>query len=284
MADTVAPVDSRASRIGEVHELWRTYRRLVGARIRSDWQYRTSFFFFLASQTVVTALDLAVILVLFEVVPQLGGWSVEQVAVLYGLTTLAFGLGDLFISQVETAARYIREGSFDRFLLRPLPTVLQLSASEFALRRLGRSIPAAATLVVALTIADIDWTIDRAVLVPVTVLSGTAIFGAVWVVTSSISFWAIGAQEVANSFTYGGSFAHQYPLHIYARWIRTVLGWIVPMAFVAYVPAVYLLDAENPLDLPTWLAAAPPFVAVASVLVARWVWAAAIRNHQSTGS
>lgn len=279
MADTVA-----RSSWTEILALARTYRRLVGARIRSDWQYRTSFFFFLASQTVVTALDLAVILVLFEVVPQLGGWSVEQVAVLYGLTTLAFGLGDLFISQVETAARYIREGSFDRFLLRPLPTVLQLSASEFALRRIGRSIPAAVTLAVALVVADIDWTVDRVVLVPVTVLSGTAIFGAVWVVTSSISFWAVGAQEVANSFTYGGSFAHQYPLHIYARWIRTVLGWIVPMAFVAYVPAVHILDAANPLGLPDWLAVTPPFVAVASVWVARSVWAAAIRNHQSTGS
>lgn len=274
----------RPSWFAEQRSLLRTYRRLVGARVRSDWQYRTSFFFFLASQTVVTALDLAVILVLFEVVPQLGGWSVEQVAVLYALTTLSFGLGDLFISQVETAARYIREGSFDRFLLRPLPTVLQLSASEFALRRIGRSIPAAVTLVVALTIADIDWTPDRILLVPVTVVSGTAIFGAVWVVTSSISFWAVGAQEVANSFTYGGSFAHQYPLHIYARWIRTALGWIVPMAFVAYVPAVHLLDAANPLDLPRWLAFMPPVVAVASVAVARWVWAAAIRNHQSTGS
>lgn len=262
----------------------RAYRHLVGARIRSDWQYRTSFFFFLLSQTVVTALDLAVILVLFQVVPQLGGWSVEQVAVLYGLTTLSFGLGDLFISQVETAARYIREGSFDRFLLRPMPTVLQLSAAEFALRRIGRSIPALATLIIALGAADVQWTLDRVVLVPVTVLSGTVIFGAVWVVTSSISFWTVGAQEVANTFTYGGSFAHQYPLHIYARWIRTVLGWIVPMAFVAYVPAVHLLDAENPLGLPVWLAVAPPFVAAVAALVARRVWAAAIRNHQSTGS
>ncbi len=281
MAD-VAP--ERGGRIAEWRLLLRTYRRLVGARIRSDWQYRTSFFFFVASQAVVTGLDLAVILVLFELVPQLGGWSVEQVMVLYGLTTLSFGLGDLFISQVETASRYIREGNFDRFLLRPLPTVLQLSAAEFALRRAGRSIPALVALVVSLSMVDVTWTLDRVVLVPITVLSGTVIFGAVWVVTSSISFWTVGAQEVANAFTYGGSFAHQYPLHIYARWIRTILGWIVPMAFIAYVPAVHLLDAENPLGLPTWLAIAPPFVAVACALVARQVWGAAIRTHRSTGS
>lgn len=261
-----------------------SYRRLVGAKIRSDWQYRASFLFFLLSQTGLTALDLAVIVVLFDVVPSIGGWGITEVAVLYGLTGLAFGLGDLFVSQVETIAEHVRAGDFDRFLLRPLPTVLQLSASEFALRRIGRSIPGAATLVVALAAADVDWTAGRVLLVPATVVSGTAIFGAVWVVTASISFWTVGAREVANSFTYGGGFAHQYPLHIYARWVRTLLGWIVPMAFVAYVPAVRLLDAPNPLGLPGWLAYAPPVVAVAALAVARAVWAAGIRAYQSTGS
>lgn len=270
--------------MAEAVALLRTYRRLVGATIRSDWQYRVSFSFYLVSQTVVTALDLAVIVVIFDVVPALGGWDVAEVAVLYGLTTLAFGLGDLFVSQVERVADHIRLGTFDRILLRPLPSIVQLSAGEFALRRIGRSIPALVTLVVALGLADVEWTPDRVVLVPVTVLSGTAIFGAVWVVTSSISFWAVGAREVANSFTYGGGFAHQYPLHIYARWVRTVIGWILPMAFVAYVPALHLLGADNPLDLPMWLAAAPPFVAVGAVWVARLVWTAGIRNHQSTGS
>jgi ABC-2 type transport system permease protein len=270
--------------VGEARSLVASYRRLVAAKIRSDWQYRTSFLFFLVSQTAVTALDLAVILVLFDVVPSIGGWNVTQVAVLYGLVTLSFGIGDLFISQVEAVAVHVREGTFDRMLLRPLPTVVQLSAGEFALRRIGRSIPATITLVVALVAADIDWTPGRVAMVPVTVLAGTAIFGAVWVVTSAISFWAVGAREVANSFTYGGGFAHQYPLQVYSRWVRTVLGWLVPMAFVAYVPAVYLLDAANPLDLPGWLALTPPFVAVASVLVAWRVWGAGVRAYQSTGS
>ena len=270
--------------MGEVRSLLGGYRHLIAAKIRSDWQYRTSFVLFLASQTVVTALDLAVILVIFDVVPSIGGWDVGEVAVLYGLTSVSFGLGDLFVSQVEVLAVHVREGSFDRFLLRPLPTVLQLSASEFALRRVGRSIPGAATLTVALAAADIDWTLDRIVLVPVTVLSGTVIFGAVWVATASISFWAVGAREVANSFTYGGGFAHQYPMHVYTRWVRTVLGWIVPMAFVAYVPALHLLDAPDPLGLPGWLAAAPPFVALLAAAAARLIWAAGIRAYQGTGS
>lgn len=270
--------------MGEVGSLLRSYGHLVAAKIRSDWQYRASFLTFLVAQGVISLLDLAVILIIFDLVPSVGGWTVGEVVLLYGLTSCSFGLGDLFISQVETVAVHVREGTFDRFLLRPLPALVQLSASEFALRRLGRAVPGAAALVVALAAADISWTLDRIALVPVTVLSGTVIFGSVWVATASISFWMVGAREVANSFTYGGGFAHQYPLHIYARWVRTLLGWIVPMAFVAYVPAIHLLDAPDPLGLPAWLALAPPLVALATATAARFVWAAGIRAYQSTGS
>lgn len=262
----------------------RAYRHLLGARIRSDWQYRTSFALFTLAQALVTALDLAVLLVIFDLVPSLGGWSVEEVLVLYGLMMLAFGLADMFVSQVESVGRHIVEGTFDRFLLRPLPALVQISADEFALRRVGRVVPGLVTLVVGLSAADIAWTVDRVVLVPLTVVCGVAIFGAVWVVTCSVSAWMVGSRELASAFTYGGSFAHQYPMHIFSEWVRALIGWMLPMAFVAYVPTIHLVGAANPLGLPWWLAFAGPLVAVGFGAVARAVWTAAIRNYQSTGS
>ena len=103
--------------------------QLVGARIRADWQYRTSFFLFLISQTLIASLDLAVIATIFSQVNELGGWSGAEVALLFGLAGVGFGLADLLVSQVELASRHIKEGTFDLFLLRPLPTLLHLSAT-----------------------------------------------------------------------------------------------------------------------------------------------------------
>ena len=260
------------------------YRRLLVARIRSDWQYRTSFILLAISQALVMFLDLAAILILFELIPALGGWSVAEVAVLYGLTTLAFGLGDVFVSPVETVARHVREGTFDRFLLRPMPVLVQVSAQEFALRRAGKLVPGVITLVVALIVADVTWTPDRAVVLALSIVTGAVLFSSVWVLTASVSLWVVGVQEVAAAFTYGGSYARQYPLHIFAEWIRAFIGWILPLAFVAYVPAIYLLDAANPLGLPSWLAWCGPGVALVAALAARAAWGAGIRNYQSTGS
>ena len=70
-----------------------------------------------------------------------------EVALLFGLSGVAFGLADLLVSQVETASSHIKAGTFDLFLLRPMPTLLHLSASEFALRRIGRVLQPAVVLV-----------------------------------------------------------------------------------------------------------------------------------------
>jgi ABC-2 type transport system permease protein len=260
------------------------YRYLVGARIRSDWQYRTSFLLYTLAQAVVTALDLVVILVIFDVVPALGGWSVAEVLVLYGFAMTSFGLADMAISQVETLPRHVVEGSFDRFLLRPLPLVLQLSAAEFALRRVGRIVPGVTALAIGLSTADISWTASHVALVALTLASGVAVFGSVWVLTCSVSFWLVGAREIANAFTYGGSFAHQYPMHILGEWVRAIIGWLLPMAFAGYVGTIHLVGAANPLDLPRWLAFAAPIPVGAFGVVAVLAWARSVRNYQSTGS
>jgi ABC-2 type transport system permease protein len=262
----------------------RVWRRLVGARIRADWQYRTSFFLFLASQTLIACMDLAVLAAIFGQVDSLAGWSGVEVALLFGLGGVAFGLADLLVSAVETASRHIKAGTFDLFLLRPLPALLHLSASEFALRRIGRSVQPAVVLAIALVLAPIDWTVEALVLIPVTLVSGTAIFGSVWVITSSISFWTVESQEVANAFTYGGSVVVHHPVDLLGAWLRRLVTFLVPLAFVAYFPAARLLGRTEPLGWPSGVAWASPLVAAATVLVARAVWGLALRHHRSTGS
>ncbi len=260
------------------------YRRLVGARVRADLQYRTSFFLFLASQTLVAGLDLAVIGVLFSQVSTIGGWSGAEVALLYGLAGTGFGLADLFVSEVELASRHIKAGTFDLFLLRPAGALLQLCAAEFALRRVGRLVQPVIVLVIVLGRLDISWTPVKVALVPLTVLSGAVIFGAVWVITSSLAFWTVETQEVANSFTYGGVTLSQYPVDVFGTWLQRLVTFVVPLAFVSFFPAAYLLDKPVPFGLPSSVALLAPFVAVALAFLARRVWQLAIRHYRSTGS
>lgn len=260
------------------------YRRLVGARIRSDWQYRASFLLLLGSQTVVAGLDLAVIAVLFGRVDALAGWTVLEVGLLYGLGGVAFAVADLFVSQVEFAGRHIKAGTFDRFLLRPMSPLLQLSAGEFALRRAGRVVQPMVVLVIALAGAGIDWTPTRVAMVPVALGAGVVMFGAVWVLTSSVAFWTVETQEFGSAFTYGGNHLTQYPIDVLGPWLRRLVTFVVPLAFVAYFPAAYILDKPDPMGGPAEAALLAPGVALVMAMAARAVWTNALRHYRSTGS
>ncbi len=270
--------------LDELVALWRLYRRLVGAQIRSEWQYRTSFAFFLLAQALITALELAAIVILLDVVPDLGGWSPAQVALLYGLATVPFALTDLIVSPVEELAVHVQGGTFDRLLLRPVSALIQLCALEFELRRAGKLIPNVATLVVGLVATDVELDVRSLGLLAIGLASGSAIYAALWILSASISFWAVSALQATHAFTYGGQFANQYPLHLYPGWIRAILGWLIPLAFVAYVPAIELIGAPNPLGLPGWLVLLSPLAGVGALAVALTVWTTGIRHYQSTGS
>ena len=90
------------------------YGRMAAARLRSDWQYRTSFVALMISQSLVTALEFAALIMIVDLVPALGQWTRAEVAFLYALAAVPFALSDLVISPVETTSRHVQEGTFDR--------------------------------------------------------------------------------------------------------------------------------------------------------------------------
>jgi ABC-2 type transport system permease protein len=269
--------------VGEVAALASLYRRLVGAHVRSQLQYRVSFALNLLGMALITLLDFIAILIIFEQVPALAGWTVEEVALLYGIATVSFGFADLAIGHLDLFPNMIREGTFDLLLVRPLPSLFQVIASDFALRRLGKAIQGAAVLVFALAQLDIDWTLGRAAMLPVAILGGTVIYAAVWVALATVAFWIVDAIEFVNAFTYGGNFLSQYPLNVFARWLRGLVLFVVPIAFVAYFPALYLLDKPDELGLPDALRFASPAVALVSVVAAHVAWSHAVRHYRSAG-
>lgn len=265
-------------------ELARIYGLLVGARVRAQLEYRLSALLQLLGAGLITAIDFVAIAVIFANVPQLGEWTVAEVALLYALATISFALTDLVIGHLDLFPQMIREGTFDQILVRPLPSLFQVVASDFAIRRLGKVLQGLAVLVYALVALDVDWTPGRVLAIPLAIACGAVIYGAVWVALATITFWIVDAIEVVNAFTYGGSFLSQYPIGIFARWLRGLVVFVVPLAFVAYFPALYLLDRDDALGLPSELRYASPAVAVLAVLAAGAVWRNAVRHYRSVGA
>jgi ABC-2 type transport system permease protein len=262
------------------------FARLVWARIRGELQYRTSFVAFVSASALVTFLDCVAILALFGRIDRLGGWDRSQVLFLYATSVLAFGLADLVVAGVEYTNVYVLDGGFDRMLVRPLGVMTQLLGHEFALRRCGRLVQA--TIVLGLVLANgglaVEWTVARVGFAWFALLGAAVMFGALFVLTNTPAFWIPGIKEVANAFTYGGSTVAEYPTHVFGGWLRHFFMWVVPAGVVIYVPAIWILGAENPLDIPVWAQLASPLICIPVVIVAGAVWRLGLRRYESAGS
>jgi ABC-2 type transport system permease protein len=259
------------------------WRRLVGAQIRSQLQYRLSFALDAFATFWIAFIDFLVLLVIFRNVPRLNEWDVHEVAFLYALSSITFAVTDMAIGQLDQLPQKIRDGNFDILLIRPRGTLFQVIASDFAIRRLARVLQGAIVLVYALSALNIHWTVLRVVVLVASLPSAVVIFSAIWVVGSCIAFWTTDGGEFTNAFTYGGTAMAQYPFDIYSTWLRRVLGFAIPLAFVCYFPALYVLGKPDPLGLPRFLEFCSPAVAGVSALVAGLVWRFAVRHYRSAG-
>ncbi|GAA3176743.1 MULTISPECIES: ABC transporter permease [Streptomyces] len=260
------------------------YRLLVWMWIRSTLAYRVSFAMTALGNFAASALDFVALLLMFSRIDVLGGFSLPEVALLYGLAGMAMHLADLLMGSMDRLGSRIRDGSLDTLLLRPVPVFAQLAADRFALRRLGGISQSAVVLGWALAHVDVAWSAGRVLMVPVMVLTGTAIFGAVFTAGAAFQFWAQDAAQVQNSFTYGGRAMLQYPPTVFARDLVRGVVFVVPLAFVNWVPALWLLGRPEPLGLPPWVAFLGPAVAALLCAAAGLLWRRALAAYRSTGS
>ncbi|MFE9440953.1 ABC transporter permease [Streptomyces sp. NPDC006602] len=270
--------------MGRLAEGVRTYCLIAAMWIRSTMAYRASFIMTTVGNFAATALDFVAILLMFSQVDALGGYPLPEVAFLYGLSSVSFGLADLAIGSMDRLGRRVRDGTLDTLLVRPVPVLAQVAADRFGLRRLGRVTQGALVLGYALIEVDLQWTPLKLVLMPVMVLGGAGIFCAVFVGGAAFQFVAQDASEVQNAFTYGGTTLLQYPPTIFAKDLVRGVTFVLPLAFVNWVPAAYVLGRPLPLGLPQWTAFASPLVAGVCCALAGVVWRAGLRSYRSTGS
>jgi ABC-2 type transport system permease protein len=261
------------------------YFKLIGARIRAQMQYKVSFWMELVGFGLVTGLEFATIVFLLGRFRSVGGWTIAEVALLYGLTSTAFGLAEMFGRGFDGPfEKMMHQGSFDTILTRPLGSFFGVLASEFQLMRLGRITQGVLVLAYAFARLPIDWSAANLLLVPLTIASGAAIYTGLIVIGATICFWTIKTPEVINVFTVGGGEAASYPLNIYNGMIRSVFLFVIPIAFANYPAALLLLRRADPLGLPAWLAWLAPLVAALFVGVALGFWRIGVTKYQGTGS
>jgi ABC-2 type transport system permease protein len=266
--------------------MFRLYLRLIGVQVRSQMQYRVGFILESISTAVTTGMVFVTFAFVIERFGSIAGWSLGQVGFLYGMVEFSFGIMDMLFSgfDPQNFGRQIRLGRLDQVLLRPISITLQIFGSEFILRRIGRIVQGMVIFIIAVELANMQWTVTKLLYLPVVIISQVLFFGGLFIIGATITFWTYESIEVINIFTYGGAEMMSYPMNIYPDWMRKFFTFIIPAIFINYYPALFFLNKPDPLGLPGFAAFISPCIGFGIFGLSIIFWRFGVKHYQSTGT
>jgi ABC-2 type transport system permease protein len=262
----------------------RLYLRYAAISLRGQLQYRVSFVTASIGAFLLTASEFLAIVAMFDRFGQIQGWTLPEVALFYGMISTTYALCDAIGRGFDAFATMVKEGNFDRILLRPRSTVLQLLGQELTLRRVGRLVQGVIVLGYAATAGTIDWTGPRIALLLISIGCGVCAFLGLLVLQATSAFWTVEGLEVWSAFTYGGVTMSQYPLAIYRSWFRGLFAYVIPLGCVNYFPGIVILGRPDPLGTPAYLGWIAPLAGPVFLVLCLQVWRIGVRHYRSTGS
>jgi ABC-2 type transport system permease protein len=246
-------------------------------------EYRTNFFLWFGFTFVYHGSAIAALAIILHAFPSMNGWSFRDMAFLYGLWMLGHALNATLFNAVGDIPEHIREGEFDRFLVRPLDTLFQ------AITVPGQIFPDELILALiyfsaAVWFSRVQVDATFVIFVPLVAAGGALIDLAISLIISTVAFWFIRVDalrwmilQLEQEFT-------RYPLAIYSRGVRLLLAFVFPFAFMNYFPATYFLHkTESGLQLPPAIGLLTPLIGIVFVAVAYAFWRVGCNRYAGVG-
>lgn len=259
----------------------RLYLRYFAAALKTQLAYRASFVMLSVASLLSVFTEFLAMLAFFDRFGGLKGWNLHEVALFYGMCNLAFALCEMLMGGFDTFGRMVKGGDFDRVLLRPRSTVLQVLGADIQLRRIGRLTMGLAASMWAVSELRLAWGVGEILLFIGAVLGGSMLFGGVILIQATSCFWTIESLELFNMVTYGGVQTAQYPMDIYGKWLRRFFTGVIPLAALNYWPCSVLLNRNYVPPALGWLS---PLVGPLFFLIGLAIWRFGVSKYRSTGS
>src|SRR5688572_8187430 len=102
------------------------YFKYLSILFKSQLQYRTSFWLLTFGQFFIPFSVFAGLYFMFERFGQLRGWSFFETALCFAIVHMAFSLSECFARGFDAFSSLVAGGDFDRVLVRPRSTVVQV--------------------------------------------------------------------------------------------------------------------------------------------------------------
>jgi len=204
------------------------------------------------------------------------GWSFYEVLLIQSIFTLSMGLAYVLFSNVLwSTMQYIREGSFEVVLLRPVNPLFYLIATNFDTGSIGLLIGGGVMFGIAIAHTGVVSLAGIAQFL-LLFIGGFAVMTGFQMIMAAASFKWVGNSRMPEILDSVLSFG-KYPVTIFPQAIKTLTSFIIPVAMIGFFPASALLGRLDPIAL---IAVIP---CIAFMIFGIWLYQFMVRLYEGVG-
>ena len=253
--------------------------------MKAWFQYRSSAL--LSSFTVFFREATGIIVIYFTLMKfgTLGDWNIYEMLFLFSLLFLTYGIMIIFFTGLRDFGKTVRNGDFDRFILRPRGLLFQIiftNADWFA--AVGHGGLGIVLFILSANKVGIKWSMGNAIYYVFTVLGGVLIQGAIFLFLAILNIYLLETGSLKELFYWNMRKFAGYPISIFSKAIQICMIYVVPFAFVNYFPAQYLLHKADMAQYPTVYMYITPVVGLGMYLLAYGFWMYSLKYYKSSGN
>jgi ABC-2 type transport system permease protein len=249
------------------------------ASLVREMEFRTNFFLGLLRQLLWLTAFIIFINAIFGNTQSLAGWSKPQVLVILALSRIIEGaMHMLFIDNLLHFTRTVNQGKFDFYLLKPIGTQFFTAFKNLKIDGAGNVLAGIGLLVYALTPLRHTLTFTGIVSFLLITMAGVAIYYSLLVMVASLVF---KLERLEGLWGFNSLFSEPLtvPFDVFPGSARIALTYLVPVAFVVFIPAQALTGRLNFWQVPIAIVIAAIFLTLANL-----AWRAGLKRYSSASS
>lgn len=259
---------------------FKIYKILTIQNLKRLMEYKIDFLTGAISFLIDQTVGIGFIFIIFSQIPQLAGFTFEQIVFVYGFSLIPKGIDHLLTDNLWNVGYFIvRKGDFDKYLTRPINPLFHVIAEQFQIDALGE------LLVGIVLVCSVSGSVGL-VVTPLSIIFfilvipfSTLIYTGIKIATAAISFWTKQSGQITQVFYMANEFA-KYPTTIYSSFIKVIITYIVPFAFTGYYPSIYFLTGENLL----FNIGGTVLISCVLFAIAITIWNKGLNAYESAGS
>ena len=263
-----------------IRHLWRVWLSSARASVTREMAFRANFIIGAIRQALWLAVFIFFIEIIFMNTDSLVGWSKSEALLILALSRLIEGLiNTLFANNITTQfVASVNDGKFDFYLTKPIPTQFYAAFRYLTWTQIGNIFAGIALLIYVIPQITPSIPLTAWLLFLALAIMGIVVYYSLIMMAASLAF-VLERYNALWAFSLLFSEPLTYPFEIFPTGPRIALTYLLPLAFIVYVPAQALTGRLALWQLPIALTITAFFLILANL-----AWSTGLRRYSSASS